>query len=153
MAAGAAALRVVRPEAVQSVAVDISGVSHAFDLAGSRLPVLESINLSVAAGEFVALLGPSGCGKSTLLRLVSGLEQPTAGSITADGLLIDRPDPSRILVFQDPTLFQWATVRNNAATGLEARGVLGQERWRVDAALDLVGLRGFSNAYPHQLSG
>jgi ABC-type nitrate/sulfonate/bicarbonate transport system ATPase subunit len=153
MASSATALRAVRPETTRSVAVGIHGVSHAFELGGAQLPVLDAIDLSVAAGEFVALLGPSGCGKSTLLRLISGLEQPTAGSITADGLLIDRPDPSRILVFQDPTLFPWATVWNNAATGLEARGVLGQERWRVDAALDLVGLRGFSNAYPHQLSG
>jgi ABC-type Fe3+/spermidine/putrescine transport system ATPase subunit len=76
----AAALRVAQPEGVQSVAVDIRGISHAFDLAGSRLPVLDSIDLSVAAGEFVALFGPSGCGKSTLLRLVSGLEQPSARS-------------------------------------------------------------------------
>jgi ABC-type nitrate/sulfonate/bicarbonate transport system ATPase subunit len=153
MAANAAALRVVRPDAVQNVAVAIRGVSHAFDLAGSRLSVLESIDLSVAAGEVVALLGPSGCGKSTLLRLVSGLEQPSAGSITADGSPIDRPDPSRILVFQDPTLFPWATVWNNVATGLDARGVLREERWRVDAALELVGLTAFSSAYPHQLSG
>jgi ABC-type nitrate/sulfonate/bicarbonate transport system ATPase subunit len=156
MATGATVLRPLQParsDATQSVAVSIRGVSHAFDLAGTRLPVLESIDLSVAAGEFVALLGPSGCGKSTLLRLVSGLEQPTAGKITADGSLIDRPDPSRILVFQDPTLFPWATVWNNVATGLDARGVLRQERRRVDAALDLVGLHGFANAYPHQLSG
>ena len=125
MAATATALR-APPAAARNVAIDIRGVSHAFDLDGSRLPVLESIDLSVAAGEFVALLGPSGCGKSTLLRLISGLEQPTSGSISAEGSLIDRPDPSRILVFQDPTLFPWATVWNNVATGLDARGVLKQ---------------------------
>jgi ABC-type nitrate/sulfonate/bicarbonate transport system ATPase subunit len=156
MAAGATVLRPVhssRANVPRSVAVGIRGVSHAFDLAGTRLPVLDSIELSVPAGEFIALLGPSGCGKSTLLRPVSGLEQPTAGSITADGSPIDRPDPSRILVFQDPTLFPWATVWNNVATGLDARGVLKQERQRVDAALDLVGLHGFANAYSHQLSG
>ena len=152
MAATATALRAA-PAAARNVAIDIRGVSHAFDLDGSRLPVLESIDLTVAAGEFVALLGPSGCGKSTLLRLVSGLEQPTSGSISADGSLIDRPDPSRILVFQDPTLFPWATVWKNVATGLDARGVLKQERHRVDDALDLVGLRDFGKAYPHQLSG
>jgi ABC-type nitrate/sulfonate/bicarbonate transport system ATPase subunit len=140
-------------DVTQAVAVRIRDVSHAFDLRGTQLPVLEAIDLSVAGGEFVALLGPSGCGKSTLLRLISGLEQPTAGSITADGALIDRPDPSRILVFQDPTLFPWATVWNNVATGLDARGVLKSERPRVDAALDLVGLSSFANAYPHQLSG
>jgi len=153
MASSATALRAVRSAATQSVAVAVRGVSHAFDLAGTKLPVLDSIDLSVAAGQFIALLGPSGCGKSTLLRLISGLEQPTAGTITADGLHVERPDPSRILVFQDPTLFPWATVWNNVATGLDARGVLRQERWRVDAALNLVGLHDFSNAYPHQLSG
>jgi len=152
MAAPVIALRDA-PAAPRSVAVDIANVSHAFDLRGSRLPVLDSIDLSVGPGEFVALLGPSGCGKSTLLRLISGLEQPSRGSITADGMVIDRPDPSRILVFQDPTLFPWATVWNNVATGLNARGVLALQRSRVDAAIDIVGLRAFSNAYPHQLSG
>ena len=152
MAAFSTALRAA-PQALRNVGVDIRGVSHAFDLDGWRLPVLESIDLSVAAGEFVALLGPSGCGKSTLLRLVSGLEQPSAGSILSEGSPIVKPDPSRILVFQDPTLFPWATVWNNVATGLDARGVLRQQRGRIDSALDLVGLRAFGNAYPHQLSG
>jgi ABC-type nitrate/sulfonate/bicarbonate transport system ATPase subunit len=136
-----------------SVTVDIRNVSHSFALRGSELPVLDSINLSVAAGEFVAFLGPSGCGKSTLLRLVSGLEQPTQGAITAGGEVIDRPDPSRILMFQDPTLFPWTTVWRNAATGLAARGVLDRQSSRVDDALKLVGLTAFAEAYPHQLSG
>jgi ABC-type nitrate/sulfonate/bicarbonate transport system ATPase subunit len=87
------------------------------------------------------------------LRLVSGLDQPSEGSITADGMRIDRPDPSRILVFQDPTLFPWATVWRNVATGLDARGVLERQRSRVDDALKLVGLAAFGDAYPHQLSG
>jgi len=152
MAPAATALRHA-PAAPRSVAVEVRKVSHAFDLRGSRLPVLDSIELSVAAGEFIALLGPSGCGKSTLLRLISGLEQPSEGSITADGATIDRPDPSRILVFQDPTLFPWATVWSNVATGLDARGALAAQRSRVDAALNLVGLRAFANAHPHQLSG
>jgi ABC-type nitrate/sulfonate/bicarbonate transport system ATPase subunit len=152
MAASATAFRAA-PQVARNVGIDIRGVSHAFDLDGSRLPVLDSIDLSVSAGEFVALLGPSGCGKSTLLRLVSGLEQPSAGSILAEGSPIERPDPSRILVFQDPTLFPWATVWNNVATGLDARGVLKQQRGRIDSALDLVGLSAFANAYPHQLSG
>jgi ABC-type nitrate/sulfonate/bicarbonate transport system ATPase subunit len=137
----------------RSLSIDIRGVSHQFDLDGAQLPVLDSIDLSVAPGEFVALLGPSGCGKSTLLRLVAGLEAPTKGSILADGASIERPDPSRILVFQDPTLFPWSTVWNNVATGLEARGVLKQQRRRVDDALNLVDLAAFRNAYPHQLSG
>jgi ABC-type nitrate/sulfonate/bicarbonate transport system ATPase subunit len=141
------------PAPAVSVTIDIRDVSHAFRLQGSTLEVLDKINLSVAAGEFVALLGPSGCGKSTLLRLVSGLDQPTAGSITAEREIINEPDPSRVLVFQDPTLFPWTTVWKNAATGLAARGVLERQRGRVDDALKLVGLSGFEHAYPHQLSG
>jgi ABC-type nitrate/sulfonate/bicarbonate transport system ATPase subunit len=141
------------PSQAQSLSIDIHGVSHQFDLAGSQLPVLEGIDLSVASGEFVALLGPSGCGKSTLLRLIAGLEAPSRGSILADGIPIERPDPSRILVFQDPTLFPWATVWKNVATGLDARGVLKHQRQRVDDALNLVNLDAFRDAYPHQLSG
>jgi ABC-type nitrate/sulfonate/bicarbonate transport system ATPase subunit len=137
----------------RSLAIALDKVSHAFNLRGSPLPVLQDIDLHVAAGEFVALLGPSGCGKSTLLRLVAGLETPTQGEISADGRVIEAPDPSRILVFQDPTLFPWATVWRNAATGLAARGVLERERGRVDEALELVGLTAFARAYPHQLSG
>jgi ABC-type nitrate/sulfonate/bicarbonate transport system ATPase subunit len=153
MTAAATALRVEGRGARSSIAIDIRNLSHAFDLQGSRLEVLQFIDLSVAAGEFVALLGPSGCGKSTLLRLVSGLDRPTAGSIRADGVIIDRPEPSRILVFQDPTLFPWASVWKNVATGLDARGVLERQTGRVDDALKLVGLTAFAQAYPHQLSG
>jgi ABC-type nitrate/sulfonate/bicarbonate transport system ATPase subunit len=137
----------------RSLSIQVRDVSHHFDLAGERLPVLEAIDLDVAPGEFVALLGPSGCGKSTLLRLIAGLETPSRGAILADGAPIPGPDPSRILVFQDPTLFPWATVWNNVATGLEARGVLAQNRRRVDDAINLVDLAAFRNAYPHQLSG
>lgn len=153
MAAATTALRAAPAAVARSQAIEIRSVSHVFCLQGSLLPVLDSIDLSVPAGDFVALLGPSGCGKSTLLRLVSGLDHPTAGSITADGAVIDRPDPSRILVFQDPTLFPWTTVWRNAATGLDARGVLEQQRSRVDEALELVGLTAFARAYPYQLSG
>jgi NitT/TauT family transport system ATP-binding protein/sulfonate transport system ATP-binding protein len=135
------------------IAVEIRDVSHHFKLSGSELPVLEAVDFSVAPGDFVALLGPSGCGKSTLLRLIAGLEPPSSGAILAGGVPVARPDPSRNLVFQDPTLFPWATVWSNVATGLEARGVLREQRGRVDEALALVELAAFSNAYPHQLSG
>ena len=133
--------------------VDVRNVSHAFTLAGSQLPVLQEINLNVAPGEFIALLGPSGCGKSTLLRLIAGLDRPSRGEILADGARIEAPDPSRILVFQDPTLFPWSTIWRNVATGLAARGVLEREKTRVDEALARVGLTAFASAYPHQLSG
>jgi NitT/TauT family transport system ATP-binding protein len=138
---------------LRSVALEIRDVSHHYDLSGERLDVIAGLSLSVSPGEFVAFLGPSGCGKSTLLRLAAGLEEPSAGVLFEDGRPIRRPDPSRILVFQDATLFPWRTVWKNVATGLEARGILAKERHRVDEALALVKLEKFGAAYPHQLSG
>ncbi|WP_315832029.1 ABC transporter ATP-binding protein [Bradyrhizobium prioriisuperbiae] len=134
-------------------ALDVDHVSHQFDIDGRVLPVLDDVSFNVAPGEFVALLGPSGCGKSTLLRLVAGLEPPRSGVVREDGDLITGPWPSRVVVFQDPTLFPWRTVWNNVALGLEAQGILRTQKSRVDAALELVGLSGFRDAYPHQLSG
>jgi NitT/TauT family transport system ATP-binding protein len=133
--------------------IDVRAVSHQFQLSQGPLPVLDGIDLAVAPGEFVALLGPSGCGKSTLLRLVAGLEPATQGTLTHDGVPIRRPEPSRIVVFQDPTLYPWRSVWDNVALGLQARGVLREQRQRVDEALQLVGLTEFAKAYPHQLSG
>jgi NitT/TauT family transport system ATP-binding protein len=133
--------------------LDIEHVSHQFDIDGAVLPVLEDVSLSIEPGEFVALLGPSGCGKSTLLRLVAGLEAPRSGVLREDDVRIKGPHPSRVVVFQDPTLFPWRSVWDNVALGLEAQGILKSQRQRVDAAIDLVGLSGFRNAYPHQLSG
>jgi NitT/TauT family transport system ATP-binding protein len=133
--------------------IEIEGVSHSFDIDGSLLPVLDDISLKAKPGEFIALLGPSGCGKSTLLRIVAGLEEPRSGVVREDGERVKGPFPSRVVVFQDPTLFPWRSVWRNVALGLEAQGILKNERTRVDAALNLVGLSGFRNAYPHQLSG
>lgn len=147
-----AAVHLAEP-AVAGNAIEIHGVSHAFELRGEVLPVLDGIDLSIEAGDFVALLGPSGCGKSTLLRLVAGLDQPRSGEIRVDGTAISGPHPSRVVMFQDPTLYPWRTVRGNAGLGLEARGLLHRHPARVDEALSLVGLDGFDEAYPHQLSG
>jgi NitT/TauT family transport system ATP-binding protein len=138
---------------MSGVPVRLTKVCHQFEYHGQPLPVLDAIDLAAGAGEFVALLGPSGCGKSTLLRLIAGLEQPCSGLIAMNERTIDGPDPSRILVFQDPTLYPWRTVRQNVALGLEARGLVRTQQGRVDDALRLVGLGGFDRAYPHQLSG
>jgi NitT/TauT family transport system ATP-binding protein len=138
---------------VRGTTLTIRDVSHRFDLEGQPLPVLDRISLGIGRGEFVAVLGPSGCGKSTLLRLVAGLDSPSAGGLFVEGEAIEGPDPSRIVVFQDPTLYPWRTVWGNVALGLEARGLLRTHHERVEGALRLVGLSGFANAYPHQLSG
>jgi NitT/TauT family transport system ATP-binding protein len=139
--------------APRGAALHIEHVSHAFDIEGAALPVLDNLNVVIEPGEFVALLGPSGCGKSTLLRLVAGLELPRGGVLRENEIRITRPHPSRVVVFQDPTLFPWRSVWDNVALGLEAQGILKTARHRVDAAVDLVGLSAFRNAYPHQLSG
>ncbi|MTH61311.1 ABC transporter ATP-binding protein [Paracoccus litorisediminis] len=147
----ASALKTV-PQAA-GTEINIQTVSHHFDLEGAPLPVLDDITFDIEPGSFVALLGPSGCGKSTLLRLIAGLDHPAQGQIQVAGEKVADPDPSRILVFQDPTLFPWRNVRANVALGLEAQGTLKSEGHRVDEAIRLVGLTGFDKAYPHQLSG
>ncbi len=141
------------PIVARGTTLEVCGVSHHYTLRGEPLPVLDGIDFRAEPGEFVALLGPSGCGKSTLLRLVAGLDHPTQGRILANSAMIERPDPSRIVVFQAPTLYPWRNVWSNVAVGLEARGLLKSHRRRVDDALKLVGLENFAKALPHQLSG
>lgn len=135
------------------VGVRVRGITHSFHLRGEPLPVLDDVSFDVEPGEFVALLGASGCGKSTLLRLVAGLDTPVAGDVLAGGDVVRGADPSRVVVFQDPSLFPWRTVAGNVSLGLEARRVPGDRRARVAAALELVGLTEFATAHPHHLSG
>ncbi|MEP7077891.1 MAG: ABC transporter ATP-binding protein [Chthoniobacterales bacterium] len=118
-----------------------------------RRLALDAVSLSLAAGEFVSLVGPSGCGKSTFLRLIAGLDSPDSGELMIGSQPITIPNADRGLVFQDPNLFPWLTVRRNIEAGLVARGVLHEQRHEVDEFMRLVGLDGFGNAYPHHLSG
>jgi NitT/TauT family transport system ATP-binding protein len=87
------------------------------------------------------------------LRLVAGLEPASEGDILFDGQSIVGPDPARVIVLQDPTLYPWRKVRDNVALGPEARGVRRASRARIDETLKLVGLTDFADAWPHQLSG
>src|SRR5881296_298077 len=115
--------------------------------------VLDGISFSLAAGELVSLIGPSGCGKSTLLRLIAGLDSADSGELLIGSDPITKPRAERGLVFQDPNLFPWLTVRRNIEAGLVARGVLREKHEEVDEFMHLVGLEVFANAYPHHLSG
>ena len=123
------------------------------DAPGTTRLALDGISFAVAAGGLVSLVGPSGCGKSTLLRLAAGLDFPDAGELLVGEEKIAGPSAERGLVFQDPNLFPWLTVRRNIEAGLVARGVLREKRNEVDEFMRLVGLEAFGDAYPHHLSG
>lgn len=115
---------------------------------------LENINLSISAGEFLALAGPSGSGKSTLINLIAGFIKPTAGRILHKGQVVSKPGPDRIVVFQDQAVFPWYTARDNIAYGLRRQKISRQEiQVKTEAALALVGLAEFADAYPASLSG
>lgn len=135
--------------------VSVTGISKTFiSPDGKGVTVaLDNVSLSVEAGELISLVGPSGCGKSTLLRLITGLDKPDSGELRIGNDLISGPGAERGLVFQDPNLFPWLTVRRNVEAGLVARGVLKEKRHEVDEYIKLVGLESFTNSFPHHLSG
>lgn len=136
------------------VKVSLRGVSKDYQTAQGAQTVLHQLDLEIQAGEFVCLVGPSGCGKSTLINLMAGFEQPSAGTITIDGTVVQGPDPDRIMLFQDYGLFPWRTVQGNLLFALRARGVPRPEaRQRASSALTLVGLQQAADKHPHQLSG
>jgi NitT/TauT family transport system ATP-binding protein/sulfonate transport system ATP-binding protein len=129
----------------------IQGVGKSFQTRSGTVTALDGIDLEIQPGEFVSLVGPSGCGKSTLLRLAAGLDTPSTGQLSLLGRAIHGPDRRRGLVFQDPNLFPWLTVRQNVGLGPKLARVRKDDE--VTALIDLVGLKGFENAYPHELSG
>jgi len=133
----------------------IEGVTHTYrPPRGREVLALENVALEVHRREFVALLGPSGCGKSTLLYLVGGFLPAERGAIRVDGAPVAGPGPDRGIVFQHFALFPWKTVRANVLYGLEKLGLARQEReQRAQSYIDMVGLSGFEDSYPSQLSG
>lgn len=121
---------------------------------GEKIESLSSVSLDIDNQEFICLLGPSGCGKTTLLRIIAGLDQAGSGTVELDGTLIDRPNPQLAMIFQEYSLYPWRTVVANIGFGLEIRKVPAEERYSiVKKYVEIVGLGGFENSYPYELSG
>jgi NitT/TauT family transport system ATP-binding protein len=141
--------------AMAEAQIVIDGVNHVYrPPSGRAVPALDQVSLSVANREFLALLGPSGCGKSTLLYLIGGFLPAESGLILIDGKPVGAPGPDRGIVFQHFALFPWKTVRANILYGLERMRLPRAERERrAQSFIDLVGLSGFEDSYPSQLSG
>ena len=128
----------------------LRGVAHSY----AAVHALGPLDLEIAAGEFVALVGPSGCGKTTLLSLLAGFLKPSTGEILVGGAPVRAPGPDRGVVFQQPNLYPWMTVRDNVALGPRLRGARKAERLAIaDDQLTRVGLADFAAARPYELSG
>ena len=138
----------------ERASVEIRDVWKSFAVDGAEVRALEGISLTVAPGEFVSIIGPSGCGKSTLLRLVAGLEVPDRGELWVDSSPVTGPSLRCGIAFQDHRLFPWLTVAANIGLGLlKTPRSQAEKRNAIQRLVDLVGLTGFENAYPRQLSG
>ena len=134
--------------------IDVRNLSVSFDVGGKPMVALDRLSFSVRPGEFVCLLGTSGCGKSTVLNVIAGFIPPTQGEVVVDSWTIQGPGPDRGMVFQGHALFPWKTVWQNIEFGLKMTGLQEPERSRrVGHLLTLVGLRGFEQHYPAELSG
>jgi NitT/TauT family transport system ATP-binding protein len=129
----------------------VKSVAHRYR---NDVEALKNVNIDIHPGEFVCLLGPSGCGKSTLLYALAGHFTPSGGRICIDGKAVRGPSPERLLMFQEPALFPWMTVRQNLVFALRSRKLPRREcERRARDFIHLVFLDGFENALPHQLSG
>ena len=132
----------------------VSGFRHFFATADGPVQATDTVDLAIAAGEFVTLVGPSGCGKTTLLKAIAGFIDPSEGAIVCDGKPVRGPGRDRGVVFQELAILPWRTVRRNISHGLEIARVPRREREGIVARLiELTGLSGFEHRYPHELSG
>lgn len=134
--------------------IEIGGVSHTFRRRNLTTHALDSVDLDIAAGEFVAIVGPSGCGKSTLLKILAGLIDRSAGTLRIDDRDVTGPQTRLGIVFQSPVLLDWRTVLDNVLVQIELRG-LDRRMYRAPALalLRKVGLDGFIDRLPRELSG
>ncbi len=139
-----------------SPVIAAAGVNLTFETADGPVHALKDVNLTIGRGEFVSFIGPSGCGKTTFLRCIAGLEQPTAGSLTVNGMTPDAARRARAYgyVFQAAGLYPWRSIGGNIRLPLEIMGFSKSDQAaRVKRVLDLVDLSSFENKFPWQLSG
>ena len=137
-----------------ALSLSIKKMTKVFPKGEGELVALQDIDLDVIDGEFVCVLGPSGCGKTTLLRIIAGLEPKSSGSMVLKGKEIEGPGPDRGMVFQEFALFPWRSVRRNVEFGLEIKKMPPEMRKETSQKyIDLVGLKGFEDSHPNQLSG
>ncbi|HET6838807.1 MAG TPA: ABC transporter ATP-binding protein [Bradyrhizobium sp.] len=142
-------------DAITPTAVSLKNVARRFVTpAGEILSALEDFDLSIAPGEFFAIVGPTGCGKSTTLGLIAGLAKPQAGEVTLFDAPVDGVDRRVGFVFQQDAVFPWRNVLGNVMAGPLFRGVpkATAEEMARDW-INRVGLKGFEDHHPHQLSG
>src|SRR5690606_4374862 len=129
----------------------INNIQKSFLSGKAQQRVVDGIDLTIADGEFIAIVGPSGCGKSTLMKMIAGFERPDGGSILIDGLQRKGPNANGILISQHGSVFPWLTVQQNLMFGLSDDSM---DKFSVaDHYAELVGLKGFENHYPSELSG
>jgi NitT/TauT family transport system ATP-binding protein len=139
-----------------TAAVELDRVTCAFAARGGAgsYTAVKDVTLSIAEGEFVSVVGPTGCGKSTLLNVAAGLLKPSSGAVRVLGQPLAGINRSAGYMFQSEALMPWRNALDNVAAGLEFRGVdAGEARRRGEEWLERVGLAGFGDRYPHQLSG
>lgn len=134
--------------------LQLNATSHVYLTKSAAKEALSDLSFSIAEGEFVSLLGPSGCGKSTLLSIISGLLQPTEGSVTLQNKLIQSSGDRMGYMLQQDYLFPWKTIEENCYIGLKLLNKLTPEKKEITLALlDSMGLSDVRHAYPDQLSG
>src|SRR6202521_469744 len=132
----------------------VSKFRHFYETADGPVQATDTVDLVIRAGEFVTLVGPSGCGKTTLLKAIAGFIRPSEGTIECDGKPVRGPGREHGAVFQELALLPWRTVRRNIGHGLEIIRMPRAEReQRVQRLIDVIGLTGFEQRYPHELSG
>jgi ABC-type nitrate/sulfonate/bicarbonate transport system ATPase subunit len=132
--------------------IEVRGLKKSFQSDKGSLPVVDDVSFTVSDGEFVAVVGPSGCGKSTLMNMMAGFIRPDSGDVIIDGVQRSKPNSKGILISQQGSVFPWLTVRENLMFGLNGH-TSGNRMEIADHYADIVGLKGFEESYPHELSG